>query len=86
MGVGLSELIKRRFAVFISPESRTSFSAFLDRVFTNNNKETCEVTIQKDGADLLRVRIEAIVDASAGHDELCYATMSDITDRKTRDQ
>ena len=86
MGVGLSELIKRRFAVFISPESRTSFSAFLDRVFTSNNKETCEVTIQKDGADLLRVRIEAIVDASAGQDELCYATMSDITDHKTRDQ
>ena len=86
IGVGLSELIKRRFAVFISPESRTSFSAFLDRVFTNNNKETCEVTIQKDGADLLRVRIEAIVDASGGQDELCYATVSDITDHKTRDQ
>ena len=86
MGVGLSELIKRRFAVFICPESRISFSAFLDRVFTSSNKETCEVTIQKDGSDPIWVQIEAIVDASAGRDGLCYATVSDITDRKAMDR
>lgn len=86
MGVGLSELIKRRFAVFISPESRIPFSAFLDRVFTSKNKETCEVTIQKDGSDSLYVQIEAIVDSSGGKDELCYAIMNDITSHKTRGQ
>ena len=86
MGVGLSELIQRRFAVFISPESRIPFSAFLDRVFTSSNKETCEVTIQKDGSDPLWVQIEAIVDSSSGQDGLCYAIVSDITDRKARDQ
>jgi len=86
MGVGLSELIKRRFAVFISPESRIPFSAFLDRVFASSNKETCEVTIQKGGSDPLRVQIEAIVDSSGGQDGLCYATVRDITDRKARDQ
>ena len=86
MGVGLSELIKRRFAVFISPESLTPFSAFLDRVFTSSKKEICEVAIQKDGSSPLWVQIEAIVDSSAGQDGLCYATVSDITDRKARDQ
>jgi PAS domain S-box-containing protein len=86
MGVGLNELIKRRFAVFISSESRISFSAFLDRVFTSRNKETCEVTIQKDGSDPLWMQIEAIVDSSGGQDGLCYAMVSDITDRKARDQ
>jgi PAS domain S-box-containing protein len=86
MGVGLSELITRRFAVFISPESRISFSAFLDRVFTSSKREICEVTIQKDGSDLLQVQIEAIVDSSSGRDGLCYAIVSDITDRKARDQ
>jgi PAS domain S-box-containing protein len=86
MGVELSELIKRRFAVFISPESRTSFSAFLDRVFTSSNKETCEVTIQNNGSDPFLVQIEAIVDSSAERDGLCYATVSDISDRKARDQ
>ncbi len=86
MGVGLSKLIKRRFAVFISPESRIPFSAFLDRVFTSSKKEICEVTIQKDGSDPLWVQIEAVVDSSGGQDGLCYATVSDITDRKARDQ
>ncbi|MDP1545931.1 MAG: PAS domain-containing protein [Anaerolineales bacterium] len=86
MGVGLSELIKRRFAVFISPESRIPFSAFLDRVFKSSNKETCEVTIQKDGSDPLWVQIEAVVDSSGGQDGLCYAMVSEITDRKAREQ
>ena len=86
MGVGLSELIQRRFAVFISPESRISFSSFLDRVFTSSKKEICEVAIQKDGSDPLWLQIEAIVDSSGGQDGLCYATVIDITDRKARDQ
>lgn len=86
MDVGLSELIKRRFAVFVSPESRIPFSAFLDRVFTSSKKETCEVAIQKDGSDPLWLQIEAIVDSSGGQDGLCYAIVSDITDRKARDQ
>lgn len=84
MGVGLSELIKRRFAVFISPESRIPFSAFLDTVFTSGNKETCEVTIERDGSDPLYVQIEAIVDSSGGKDELCYVIVNDITSRKAR--
>ncbi len=84
MGVGLSELIQRRFAVFISPESRIIFSAFLERVFTSKskNKETCEVMIQKEGSDPFWVQIEAIVDSSGGQDELCYAIMNDITSHK----
>jgi PAS domain S-box-containing protein len=82
MGVVLSEMIKRRFAVFISPESRMTFSAFLDTVFTSGNKETCEVTIQRDGSDPLWVHIEATVDSSGGQDGLCYAMVRAVTNRK----
>jgi len=86
IGLGLSELINRRFAVFISPESRIAFSTFLDKVFTTNNKETCEVKIQKDGSDPFWVQIKAIVDSSGGQDGLCYATVSAITDPEAKDQ
>ena len=82
MGVGLSDLIKRRFAVFFSPESRVIFSAFLDEVFTSGNKEICEVAVEKDGSAPLWVQIEAIVDSSNGQDDLCYAIVYDITSRK----
>ena len=82
MGVELSELVRRRFGLFISPASRITFSAFLDKVFTSGSKETCEVAVQKNGSAPLWVQIEAIVDSSGGQDGLCYAIVNDITDRK----
>jgi PAS domain S-box-containing protein len=85
MGVGLKEMIKRRFAVFVSPESRLTFSAFLDKVFTSGSKEICEVAVEKDGSAPLWVLIEAIVDSSNGQDQLCYAMVNDITSRKARE-
>ena len=85
MGVGLNELIKRRFALFVSPESRLTFSTFLDNVFTSGSKEICEVTVQKAGSTPLWLQIEAIVDSSGGQGELCYAIVNDITCLKTRD-
>jgi PAS domain S-box-containing protein len=86
MGVRLNELIKRRFALFVSPASRLTFSAFLDKVFTSGRKEICEVVIEKDGSAPIWVQIEAIVDSSNGQDELCYAIVNDITSRKDREQ
>jgi PAS domain S-box-containing protein len=86
MGVGLNELIKRRFALFVSPESRLTFSTFLDNVFTSGSKEICEVAVQKAGSDdLIWLQIEAIVDSSNGRDKLCYAKVDDITSRKARE-
>jgi PAS domain-containing protein len=74
MGVELSELIKRRFALFIFPESRLTFSTFLDKAFTSGSKQICEVAIEKAGCAPLWVQIEATVASSNGQ-ELCYAKM-----------
>lgn len=84
LGVELSELIKRRFALFISLESRLTFSTFLDNVFTSESKTICEVSVQKAGSEPLWLQIEAIVDSSNGQDKLCYAIVDDITSRKAR--
>jgi PAS domain-containing protein len=85
MGIELNELIKRRFALFISPESRLTFSAFLDKVFTSGSKQICEIAVQKAGSAPLWVRIEAIVASSDGQ-ELCYAKVDDISSPKARGQ
>ena len=85
MGVELSELIKRRFALFVSPASRLTFSTFLDDVFTSGSKKICDVAVQKDGSALLWLQIEAIVESPGGK-ELCYAKVDDITSLKAREQ
>jgi PAS domain S-box-containing protein len=83
LGLARSELINRRFGVFVSVRSRPAFSAFLEKIFsTSGSKETCEVTLLKNGADPHWMRIEAISYASRGKREVCHAVVSDITERK----
>ncbi|MEP7134997.1 MAG: PAS domain-containing protein [Chloroflexota bacterium] len=82
MGLGLSDLIKKRFGTFVSLSARTTFSDFLDQVFTSDKKESCEVTLNKDGPAPFWVLIEAVVENSGGENELCYAIVSDICERK----
>jgi PAS domain-containing protein len=81
MGVGLNELIRRRFNIFISPESRPTFNTFLDNVFTSQNKEICEVALERNGPAPLWVRIIGAYETSDGQTGLCYAIVSETTER-----
>jgi len=86
MGLGLSDLIERRFGLFVSPPLRATFNDFLEKVFTSGKKEACEVTLEKNEPALLWVFIEAICDESIGGNEICYAIVSDISGRKQAEQ
>jgi len=83
LGLERSKLIKRRFGVFVVAQSRKTFNAFLEKVFISKCKETCEVSLLKDGTDPFWTRIEAIFDATDGErkHEVCCAVVSDITER-----
>ena len=79
LGAERGALIKRRFGVFVSTRSRTTFSAFLEKVFsTSGSKETCEIALQKDGPAPLWVYIEAMTED--GQRKTCRAVVVDITD------
>ena len=81
LGAERGALIKRRFGVFVSARSRTTLSAFLEKVFsTSGSKETCEIALQKDGPAPLWVHIEAMTDD--GQRKTCRAVVVDITERK----
>jgi PAS domain S-box-containing protein/putative nucleotidyltransferase with HDIG domain len=82
LGVELGKLIKRRFGVFVSVESRPAFSAFLEKVFTSGSKETCEVALLKDGPGPLWAHMEA----STEDKQECRAVVMDITGRKQAEQ
>jgi PAS domain S-box-containing protein len=51
LGVGRSRLIKRRLPSFVIPEGRSSFLAFLKKVFAGLGKQVCEAALlREDGA------------------------------------
>ncbi len=82
LGVALSELVRRRFEFFISPESRTTFRTFLEKVFISEKKESCDLALQNNGSAPLWVHVEAVIEFPRGEGELCYVVVSDITERK----
>jgi PAS domain S-box-containing protein len=80
LGAERDALIKRRFGVFVSVESRPVFNAFIEKVFGSNRKEVCEVQLLKEGPAPSWVHIEAL--REDGQREACRAMVSDITERK----
>jgi PAS domain S-box-containing protein len=79
LGIERSRVVNRRFALFVSDDTRPTFNAFLSKVFEGRSKETCEVTLQKQGNHPLFAHIDATV--SEGGQE-CLAVVVDITERK----
>jgi PAS domain S-box-containing protein/putative nucleotidyltransferase with HDIG domain len=78
LGIERSRLVKRRFGLFVSDESRPAFNAFLKKVFENQAKETCETALRTDGNEPVWVHIEA----NASEDgQGCRAAVVDITER-----
>jgi chemotaxis family two-component system sensor kinase Cph1 len=83
LGLARSDLIERRFGVFVSAPSRTTFNTFLEDVFGSQLKGTCEVELQKDGAAPDWVHMEAVRNED-GYD--CRAVVSEITKRKRAEE
>jgi signal transduction histidine kinase/PAS domain-containing protein/ActR/RegA family two-component response regulator len=77
LGVDRSRLVGRRFESSVGGEERPAFAAFLGRVFASLSKETCEVTLMKEGNSPLFVEIEA--EAAASGQE-CRIVLFDLTE------
>ncbi len=82
LGAERGKLIKRRFGVFVSVESRKIFSAFLESVFESGQKKICEVALQSEGHVPHWVHVEATCSEDG---QECRAVMSNITERKQAD-
>ena len=77
-----SRLIKNRFDLFVSVDSRPIFNSFFERMFTNKTKETCEVILIIDCNLPIHVHLIGIVDKKS---DQCLLTIINITDRKQAD-
>ena len=83
LGVERSQLVNRRFGLFVSEEDRPAFNAFLKKVFESQAKESCEVALLKEGNHPFYVHIEAVVTKDG---QECHAAVADIAERKRAEE
>jgi PAS domain S-box-containing protein len=74
-----SRLIGRRMQMYLTSETRGSFTAFLERVFLTNIRLACEVALHFEGGKPVFVRIEA---EASKEGQFCLAAVTDITERR----
>ena len=79
VGVERSQLVGRRFGLFVTDEARPDFNAFLGKVFTSLDKESCEMALLREGKYPIFVQAEALT-AESGQE--CLIALMDITKRK----
>jgi len=77
------QLKKSRFAFFISDETKPIFNLFLSKVFNNNLKETCEITLYGNGRMPIYVYLSGILIENEEH---CLVSMVDVTARKQAEE
>ena len=79
LGLPRPRLKNGRLGFFVSPECRTVFNALLERVFSSQIKQKCEIIMITDAGAPIYVQTEAIV---IGNGEECHVAVLDITERK----
>jgi len=83
LGVESARLVGRPFSFFISTVDHPVFNVFLEKVFADKGKETCDVSLRNKDNEPLWVRI----DATANEDgQECRVTLVDITARKRAEE
>ena len=78
LGKERAQLITSRFDFWVHQDSRSGFNQFLERVFSGNVKETCQVTLEHPGALPAIVYLTGIL---AENRETCHVNMFDISER-----
>ncbi len=78
-GIERSRLLRTHLDLHVSPPDRPALGSFLDRVFKSRNKESCEITILREGTSPLEVQMEGRAAASGRE---CRTTISSIAERR----
>ena len=76
LGRERSQLINSSFGFFVSDDTKPGFNFFLDKVFANKVKESCEVTLQTGSGLPIYAALTGIVSENGLH---CLVAVNDIT-------
>jgi PAS domain S-box-containing protein len=77
LGIERSRLIGLLFGLLVTDDARPIFTAFLERVFTRQRKESCEVALLKQGNLLTSAQMVAKATASG---QECCVVLIDLTE------
>ncbi|MDF1570147.1 MAG: hypothetical protein P1P82_00810 [Bacteroidales bacterium] len=69
-------LVNSNFKLFVSDESRLVFNSFFKKLYTNEAKESCEVSLVHNDKHLFRVYMEGVVTED---EQKCLMTVVDIS-------
>ena len=83
LGNDRSRLKGSRFGFFVSDDTKPTFNSFLDKIFSDNVKEICEVTLSTNSRLLIHVQLTGFATENS---ERCLITVTDITERKLAEQ
>ena len=79
LGLECASVVNRRFGLFVSEDMRLEFAAFIDKVFSGQTQEACEICLRRKLHSPLWAHLEAKVSQDA---QECFAAVVDITERK----
>ena len=79
LGKERQRLINKRFEQYLTPDTRIVFHDFLNEIFNNNDKKSCEVTFESDDKPIVFVQLTG---TRAIYENHCLITATDITGRK----
>ena len=79
LGKPRSKLIKKRLALFISDDTKEIFNQFIDGIFSNNNKQICDVILLLENKSQASISLTGIASQTNNH---CLISAVNFTERK----
>lgn len=79
LGKDRSQLLNNRFGFFVTNESKSVFSSFLDRIFESKIRQSCEVTLSVNPKEPTYLLLNGITVKENDH---CFITAVDISKLK----
>ena len=83
LGKSRFELKNRHLGFFLTKDSKPVLILFLEKVFSSNTKQSCELSLASDSGLPICIHITGIAAENGKH---CFLTMVDITERKQMEE
>ena len=87
LGIERSRLVGRRFQLFVAPQSRPAFQAFLEGIFSGYESQSCEASILNASRTAFWANLEAKTAITiSGTEKWCRVAVIDIAARKQAEE